>query len=356
MPHRLHRRDLLKTSAAWALAPAVLGWDLARAADPYADAKFVDGEPPAIADGSFTIAVLPDTQIYCQSHPEQFLAQTEWIVQNRLARNVACVLHLGDITNHNTPEQWEVAVQAMDTLDGEVPYFLVPGNHDYSEGGRATDRTTRLNDYFPVAKFRGLPTFGGTYDREPDRMENSFHTFEAGGRKLLVLGLEFGPRKDVIRWANEVVAAHAELPAILVTHAYMYFDETRYDWGKYGPEQRWNPHGYGVAQTTDDDVTDGQELWDALVSKHGNFVMTLNGHVLNDGLARLTSQDDAGRDVHQTLVNFQLKPNGGDGWLRLIECRPDGTTAVIHDYSPTRNQWNASAQNRFDLNLAPVAG
>ncbi|MFH5804379.1 metallophosphoesterase [Alienimonas sp. DA493] len=355
MPHALTRRDLLKTSAAGAFAPAAFAWGTGptRAAEP--ETRFVDGEPPAIAEGSYTIAVLPDTQMYCQAHPEGFQTQTEWIAKNRDARNVTCVLHLGDITNRNTPEQWEVAAAAMQTLDGVVPYVLVPGNHDYSEGGRATDRTTRLNEYFPVERFRDRPTFGGTYDKEPDRMENSFHLFEGGNQKFLVLGLEFGPRKDVIRWANEVVAAHADLPAILITHAYMYFDETRYDWAKYGPKQSWNPHSYGVAAATGGDVADGQELWDGLVRKHGNFVLTLNGHVLNDGLARLTSRDDAGRDVHQTLVNFQMKPNGGDGWLRLIECRPDGTTAVIHDYSPALNQWNASAQNRFDLRLAPVA-
>ena len=356
MTHLINRRDLLKTSAACAVASSVPSPASAvlRKDDPYADARFVEGEPPAVQPGSFTIAVLPDTQMYSQKHPEQFAAQTDWIVKNREARHIACALHLGDITNRNTPEQWENAVRAMNRLDGNVPYALVPGNHDYSEGGRCTDRTTLLNDYFPVTKFRDSPTFGGTYDKEPDRMENSYHIFEAQGRKFLVLGLEFGPRRDVIRWANEVVARHADLPAILITHAYMYSDETRYDWKKYGSKQNWNPHKYGLAKATDDDVADGQELWEGLVRRHGNFVMTFNGHVLNDGLARLTSRDQAGRDVHQSLVNFQMKPNGGDGWLRLVECRADGTTAAVHDYSPTRNQCNASPQNQFGWKLAPV--
>ena len=50
----------------------------------------------------------------------------------------------------------------------------------------------------------------GNYDKEPDRAENSWHFLEAGGRKFLVLCLEFGPREDVVRWANAVVAAHPE--------------------------------------------------------------------------------------------------------------------------------------------------
>jgi hypothetical protein len=42
-------------------------------ADPYADAILVDGEPPLPADGSFTIAVLPDTQNYSESYPGLFI-------------------------------------------------------------------------------------------------------------------------------------------------------------------------------------------------------------------------------------------------------------------------------------------
>jgi hypothetical protein len=209
-----------------------------------------------------------------------------------------------------------------------------------------------MNDYFPVAKYRELPTFGGTYDQEPDRMENSYHLFSAAGRNFIAIGLEFGPRRDVVRWANEIVAQHSDREAILFTHAYMYYDETRYDWRSKGGDQRWNPHEYGVARATNDDVTDGEELWNELVSRHDNFFMTLNGHVLEDGLGRMSSPTQGGKQVHQLLVNFQMKPDGGDGWLRLIEFRPDGRTLAIYDYSPTLGQRNESQQNQFELTLA----
>jgi hypothetical protein len=177
--------------------------------------------------------------------------------------------------------------------------------------------------------------------------------FEAGGRKFVVLCLEFGPRADVVQWANRVVADYSDHEAILVTHAYMYYDETRYDWKKYGAKQNWNPHAYAVAKATSDDVSDGEDLWNNLVSKHHNFVLTLNGHVLNDGLGRLTSRAND-RDVHQVLVNFQMKPKGGDGWLRLLEFKADGTTVQAYDYSPTRDERNESEQNQFALKLAAV--
>jgi len=367
----LSRRSLLKHGVDFAFAGGLLSSRLASAAqvtaatapatrpkvDPYADAVFVDGPPPMPAEGSFTVVVLPDTQNYTGPQPGrdfQFHAQTEWIVAQKKDRRIAAVLHLGDVTNHNSPEQWAVARDAMYKLDGHVPYFMVPGNHDYGEKGRCGDRTSAFSEHFPLAKFRVQPGFGGVYDKEPDRTENSYHSFSANGRDFVVICLEFGPRKDVVRWANEVAAKHADREAILITHAYVYYDETRYDWRKHGKAQTWNPHAYGVAVNMGDDVNDGQELWDSLVSKHENFILTLNGHVLNDGLGRVITPTPAGRDVNQLLVNFQMKPNGGDGWLRLLEFKADGRTIDVRDYSPVLNRQNESKQNRFAVTTAAV--
>jgi hypothetical protein len=238
--------------------------------------------------------------------------------------------------------------------DNAIPYAFCPGNHDYSERGTCKDRTTLLNDYFPVSRYKDLPTFGGTYDKEPDRMENSIHLFDAGGRKFVIVALEFGPRKDVVRWANELLQEYADREAILITHAFIYYDNTRYDWTTYGARQKWNPHAYGVATSTMDDVLDGEELWDSLVAKHENFVLTLNGHVLGDGLGRVTTRTPGGRDVPQVLVNFQMRPKGGDGWLRLLEFRNDRKTVEAYDYSPVRKQRNEGLENRFALTLTPV--
>jgi hypothetical protein len=345
------RREFLQAGACALTAPLLINADRALAADPYADAQFVDGPPPLPEPGSFTVAVLPDTQHYSEQFPEQYLAQTRWIVEQQADRNIACVLHLGDITNRNTPAEWENAVRAMNQLDGKLPYFMAVGNHDYSEGGACRDRTTRFNEYFKLAKFRDRPEFGGVYDAEPERLENSYHLFSAEGRDFVVLSLEFGPRADVVRWANEIAGKHKDRSAILVTHAYMYYDETRYDWAKYGNKQTWNPHSYGVAKSTNDDIRDGEELWRDLICRHDNFVLTLNGHVLNDGLANITTATPSGREIPQVLVNFQMKPKGGDGWLRLLEYRKDGTTLQTYDYSPTRNQCNQSPQNQLTLTI-----
>ncbi len=108
--------------------------------DIYADAVFEDHEPPAIAAGSYTMAILPDTQNYSEKYPEQFHGQTDWIVANKEKYNIRCMIQLGDITNRNSETEWKNAVAAVNKLDGHVPYFLNLGNHDYSKGGGCTDR------------------------------------------------------------------------------------------------------------------------------------------------------------------------------------------------------------------------
>jgi len=353
----ISRRDVLKAGLGLSLTPAFLSISesSAWASDPYEGAKLVDGEPALPTSGAFTVVVLPDTQYYSESFPETFRAQTSWIVENQARRNIASVIHLGDVTNRNTPKEWENASKALSVLDGKVPYFLTLGNHDYSEGGSCRDRKTRLNDYFPVARYRDLPSFGGVYDQEPDRLDNSYHLFSAMGRQFMVLALEFGPRKDVVRWANSVVGQHRDKEVILVTHAYTYYDSTRYDWKRRGARQHWNPHSYAMAKTTEHDMSDGEELWNKLITRHENFVMTLNGHVLGDGLGRLVSATPSGRKIQQVLANFQMKPQGGDGWLRLMEFQPDGSNVQVYDYSPTRDQRNESPRNQFKMQLASIA-
>lgn len=188
------RREMVRgagAAAVSALAPRAWAQDRSGPSittarpDPYADAVLVDGEPPPPAADAFTFVVLPDTQNYSDKFPEVFAAQTAWIASRRDRQRIAAVFHLGDITNRNTPPEWENARRAMQTVDAAgVPVCLVAGNHDYSRGGTAVDRTTRLNDYFPVAGLRGPAAACGGYDREPGQRENTFQVIGAGGAKV----------------------------------------------------------------------------------------------------------------------------------------------------------------------------
>ena len=45
-----------------------------------------------------------------------------------------------------------------------------------------------------------------------------------------------------MQWANDVLAKYPERTAILLTHAYLYNDNTRYDYAAKGKSQAWTPH------------------------------------------------------------------------------------------------------------------
>jgi hypothetical protein len=297
---------------------------------------------------AFMLVVLPDTQHYSEKWHDHYHAQTDWIAKNAARLNIKYVLHEGDIVNNNGREQWEIAQAAMRRLDGVVPYALAPGNHDYGPGGNSANRDTYLNEYFSAADQAKWPTFGGVLDE--GKLENSYHTFEAGGNKYLILALEWAPRDPAVEWANGIVEKHPDHRAILLTHAYMYYDETRYDWKANGDKQTWNPHAYANSKLPGG-ANDGQELWDKLVKRHPGFVLTLNGHVLNDGTGRMTSRGDHGNMVHQLLANYQMKHEGGQAFLRLLEFLPDDRTIRVRSYSPSLKTFKTASDQQFDLQL-----
>jgi hypothetical protein len=308
------------------------------------------GEPMLYpGDSAFTIAVLPDTQAYSEHHPEIFAAQTAWLAQEKEALKLKLVVHVGDVVEHSWVfEQWENAHAAMSLLDEQVPYIIAAGNHDYGETyeeRNARSRTTHLHTYFPQELFLSMPTFGGFYEQDT-HVDNSYHTFEFLGQRWLVMALEFGPRQAVLDWADGVLAAHPEHLAIVATHAYLYSDDNRYG-AKDAPEQMWGPKSYGLGSL---DVADGQEIWDALVSRHAGVVAVLCGHTLNDGLGQAVSQG-AG-EVHEILANYQMYAQGGEGYLRLMHFDTATGKVNVTTYSPWLDAFKRDAYNEFQLDYA----
>jgi hypothetical protein len=295
--------------------------------------------------GSWVLAVLPDPQNYSMLYPGLFNMQTLWVAENAKKYNIVYVLTLGDLTQHNTNQQWERASKAMARLEGIVPYTIVLGNHDYGENGSTNVRTTLANEYFPPSRFAKTASFGGVM--KEGQIENNYHLFEAGGEKWLVLNLEFGPRNKTMEWADKILAEYSGHKAIVATHAYLYDDSTIYNWAEKGDKQLWNPHSY----PTKEDTNDGLEMWEKVIKKHGNVRMVINGHVLHDGLGFLVSKADKGNTVNQMLVNYQMLEFGGGGWLRLLEFLPDKKTVQVRDYSPLYDKWNTEADNQFSFSL-----
>ncbi len=292
----------------------------------------------------WTLVVLPDSQGTVYQHPDVWLAQTRWIAEQAATLDLRLVVHVGDITEWNTPAEWEVARRGIDELEAAAPLVLVPGNHDYDV---SVYRTSRLGAYWPAAALAARPTFGGLY--EADRTDNSYQLLDVDGAPWLVLGLEWGPRDAVLDWAGAVLDAHPDHRAIVVTHAFTYLDDRRYDWATHGAAQRYNPHSYvGVAWP---EVNDGEEIWQRLIAPRSSVELVVSGHVPDEGVGRLSTPAAGGRPVHQLLANFQSGPMGGSGYLRIMTFTGYGLD--VRTYSPWLDRFETAPEHQFVLPWAP---
>jgi len=301
------------------------------------------------AAAPFTIIALPDTQFYAQDYPATYLAQTQWIVDQRVPRSIAFVTELGDCVNTaSSAQQWinaDAAWQWVESpaatgLSQGIPYGIAVGNHDQTPAGDpgtlATEGATTgpYNQYFGVARFTGRGYYGGHYGANND---NHYELFSAGGMEFIAIHMEYMPadstlRRAVLSWADQVLAAHANRRAIVTAHYLL------------------NP---ADASWSDQ----GQATWDALKGHHNLFLM-LCGH-RDQANRRYDEYTDAtGTTRTHTLVSdYQTLPNGGNGWLRILTFAPQANTIDVETYSPWLSLFidghpdntAGTARNRFTL-------
>jgi hypothetical protein len=269
---------------------------------------------------NFTIVVLPDTQNYSQSYPEIFENQTKWIVQNENKMNIVFVSHLGDIVDHyDSYWEWVYADNAMSILDNnKIPYGILPGNHDMDQSGNVT----RYAEHFPASRYEGRSYWGGSYD---NRNMNNYQLFSAGGMNFIALSLQNNPPADVRSWADNVLTKYPNRKAIISTHSYL---DQKGDRGVGGPV-----------------------IWRDLVGPNNNVFLILCGHVVGDSGYGASEKIDNldNRMVYQLLSDYQGMPQGGDGWLRIMEFVPSENTIHVKTYSPyLDNYWTDSA-NQFEM-------
>ena len=180
---------------------------------------------------------LPDVQNYNSSDGDfvREVGQMNWILNNKAAFNIKAVIQGGDIVNQNQSDaQWDRAKEAFHMLDGQVPYILAAGNHDFGTTN-FQNRNTQYNSYFKITDNPlNNPATGGIIKGtfEPNHLENSYSTFTApDGRKMLIFNLEYYPRQAVLNWADSIAgqAQYADYTAVLLTHSFIGSGDTRWN-------------------------------------------------------------------------------------------------------------------------------
>jgi len=283
-------------------------------------------QTPPSDDGSFSIVVMPDTQFYSESYPAIFTSQTQWIRDNAAAQNIVFVTHVGDVVENATSAiEWQRADTAMDELDGVVPYSVAVGNHDY-EVANDRSKPAKFVQHFGSARYAGQDWYGGASAGQV----NHYQIFDAGAWRFLHITVQWEATDADLAWAQGVVDAHPGLPVMMTTHTYLQADGTR-------------------ATSASAGGNSGEAMWQEFVKRNPGVFMTNSGHFT--GEARLTSKNDAGQDVHQLLVDFQGRTNGGNGYLRVMKFIPSANRIDVTTYSPYLDQYEIDVNSQFSLPL-----
>jgi len=311
-----------------------------------------DPAPPP--SGAITIAMLPDIQYYSKCSLPHLAAQMRWLAEQSVTRNVRAALFMGDLTEHNTPVEWQFLQDQLYAGEWQVPMLLATGNHDHGSGGHTNRRGTLLTHYF--AQPPGIAQAVLAETRSTFDIENAYYRIPLARATLGVLVLEWAPRASTVAWANQVLSRYGQDRVIVVTHAYLYDDSTRYDWRTRGKTQLWSPFSFSMArkEARRDPEQDGEMLWNSLLRRHPGVFLVLCGHVGGTGTGYLASRGDDGNLVHQVLANFQLLDEGGLGYMRLFEIQPDGRSLRMKTYSPSLDVYATADTQNGSFEIEPA--
>ena len=286
----------------------------------------------------FTLVALPDTQYYSSNLNggtlAMFNSQTQWIVNNRVAANIAFIIGLGDIVqdgnNGGNYSEWINANSADSVLDDPtatglpqgIPYSFGVGNHDQGPSGDGSPNDTAgYNQYFGISRYSGKSYYGGHYGTQND---NHYELFSASGMDFIVINLAYDVSADsnVLAWANGLLQTYSSRRGIVVSH-YLIND---------GLNASWSNQGLAT--------------YNALKGNPNLFLM-LAGHLTPPEGQRTDTSN--GNTIYTLLSDYQEQGNGGNGYLRVMKFSPTNNLISVSTYSPWVNQFRTGSLSTFTL-------
>ncbi|WP_074727506.1 S-layer homology domain-containing protein [Paenibacillus naphthalenovorans] len=276
----------------------------------------------------FSFAWMSDTQYYSESWPDTYKTMTKWIADHAQEKKIQYVVHTGDIVDDfDQPDQWAAADASMKTLDdAQIPYGVVAGNHDVNHNEAVYNEYWK---YFGRHRFENNPWYGGDLENNRDH----YDLISAKGNDFIILYLGWQIDDQTIQWADEVLKKYPDRNAIIATHEYI------------------APGGFYAGQ--------GEDLWKKLVSKNQNVFMVLCGHI--HGVAYNVRHGDNGNTVIEMLADYQSGPQGGLGYMRLLQFDMKNNQLMVNTYSPLLDDYiyfeDKPEMEEFSLpiHLKPIA-
>ncbi|USB33169.1 S-layer homology domain-containing protein [Paenibacillus sp. YPG26] len=261
----------------------------------------------------FSFIWMSDTQYYSQSFPYIYQKNVKWIADNKDKLNLKYVIHTGDIVDKSYQEyQWQEADKNMKVLENaDIPYGVLAGNHDVNH---QENDYTKYWEYFGESRFKNMPTFAGSYKNN----RGHYDLVSAGGNDFIIVYMGWGLGDKEIEWMNEIVSKYPERKAILALHEYMLVSNNR-------------------APIAD-------KIYEKVVLPNKNVFATLSGHY-HDAQLKVDEIDDNGdkvpdRKVYQMLADYQGAPEGGLGYIRLMQFDMKNNKLHMKTYSPYLDKYN----------------
>lgn len=269
-------------------------------------------------DKVFTFLWTSDPQWYSFKYPEIIEHQNQWIAENYEDYDIRYMFHTGDFVNlPHSHEEWAVMTASYEDLDAcGIPYGVLAGNHDVDG-----DDHTEFSQYFGAARYEDRDWYGGDYD------DNFGHydVMKIAGVKFIFLYMGYNETysDEDIAWMNDVLKEYSDHVAILNFHDYLKVSAER--------------------------SASGELFFEKVVLENPNVRLVLCGH---NYLAtrRYDAIDDDGdgtadRTVFQLMANYQATLQGGNGFMRFMECDVENGTIASTTYSPYLDRYGSDLED-----------
>ena len=292
----------------------------------------------------YTLAVIPDMQMITNHYQKALPALFDYLLAEKETRKIAAAITVGDITDGITngkdwDRQYNAVKKQFTRLDDEIPYIIVPGNHDYDNECKTDHSLGELNKAFPIEKISAFPYWGGSQD--PDNVVNSYYLFEFAGVKYLMFSIDFGPSDDTLDWACRITEQYPDCRVIVSTHGFLTgFGKMLY------AEESASPASYGWNGKTS--INNADEMWEKWLCKYPNIFMVLCGHVGNEDIIVREYVGENGNVVSAFMVNAQtiVMNSGLDSLVGLFGFDEREQKIYVNYYSTIHDKLY-NYQNQF---------